>query len=68
MIKLQFRFVEGGSRSATYKTLKGASLAAQRQIGRHPSISSTGSYAVDDYGCCTLRVQGCTLWDLFPNT
>lgn len=68
MITLKFRFVEGGSRTARYKTLAGAQRAAQRQIGRHPSISSHGGYAVDDYGCCTLRCEGCTLWDLFPNT
>jgi len=65
MITLKFRFVEGGSKTANYKTLAGAQKAAHRQIGAHPDMGS--SYAVDDYGCCTVRVQGCTLGELFPS-
>ena len=63
-ITLHFRFIEGGSKTKKYKTLAGAAKAAQHQIGRHPSIGS--SYAVDDYGCCTISAVGCTLEDLFP--
>ena len=64
-ITLKFRFVEGGSKTKTFKTLQGAQKAAHHQIGAHPSLGST--YAVDDWGCCTLRVEGCTLQDLFPS-
>lgn len=64
MIKLHFRFIEGGSKTKSYKSLKGAQKAAHYQIGPHPSLGS--SYAVDDYGCCTVRVEGCSLQELFP--
>ena len=66
MITLKFRFIEGGSKTASYKTLQGAQKAAHRQIGAHPDIGS--SYAVDNHGCCTLRVEGCTMAELFPST
>lgn len=64
-ITLRFRFIEGGSTTKRFKSLKGARKAAHHQIGAHPSIGS--SYAVDDFGCCTIRVEGCTLADLFPS-
>lgn len=64
-ITLRFRFIEGGGETRKYKSLKGAQKAAHHQIGAHPDIGR--SYAVDDYGCCTLRVEGCTLADLFPS-
>jgi hypothetical protein len=64
MIILKYRFIEGGGKTSKYMTLAGAQKAAWRQIGRFPSIGS--SYAVDDYGVCTLRVEGCSLAELFP--
>lgn len=64
MIVLKYRFIEGGKKTSRYATLKGAQKAAWRQIGRFPEIGS--GYAVDSWGVCVLRVEGCTLAELFP--
>ena len=65
MIALEFHFVDSARvQTKRYKTLAGAQKAAHYQIGAHPSMCRY--YAVDDYGCCTIHVDGCTLDELFP--
>jgi len=63
-IVLRFRFIEGHGKTYKFKTLAGARKRAQYHLGKHPTGGS--DYAVDDYGCCTLRCYGCTLEQLFP--
>ena len=65
MIVLEFRYIDDSQiKTKRYKTLGGAQKAAHYQLGAHPSIGRY--YAVDDYGCCTLHVEGCSLNELFP--
>jgi hypothetical protein len=62
-IRLFLRYVEGGREVKTYKTVEGARKRAQYQIGKYPEIGS--NYAADE--CCSIRVEGCSLFDLFPD-
>jgi hypothetical protein len=64
-IKIGYRACDGFGKSKTFKTLAGAQRYAQRMIGRHPEIGC--GYAVSGDGIGTIRVQGATLADIFPN-
>lgn len=75
-IKVSYRSVDRFSKTCTFKTLAGAQKFAQKYVGKHPDLGGWDrqdpprqgqpSYAVSEDGIGTIRVQGATLYELFP--
>ena len=73
-VKVNYRSVDGHSKSATFKTLSGAQKFAQGWIGKTPTMGrgrfrgEVEDYAVSDDGIGKITVTGADLWELFPET
>jgi hypothetical protein len=63
VIKVKYSSVDGGRKSRSFKTLKGARHFAQYWIGKNPEIGSI--YAVSGDGIGKIEASGVALADLF---
>jgi len=63
VIKVKYSSVDGGGKSRSFKSLKGARKFAQDWVGKNPEIGST--YAVSGDGIGKIEVMGAKLADLF---
>jgi hypothetical protein len=63
-IKVHIRTVDGIDKTISCATLDDARKAARNAAGEHPDLGT--GYAVSADGVVTVRVDGCTLADLFP--
>jgi hypothetical protein len=64
MIKVTYRSIDRFSKTATFKTLKGAQRFAQKWVGETPDVGRF--YAVSFDGIGKITCDGCLLVDLFP--
>lgn len=60
---LRYSSVDGCYRTTRYKTLAGLRKAAKRWVGDHPDLGA--NYAVSFDGIGVVRVEGCTLKEVF---
>ena len=65
VITLRYRSCDGYSEKRTFKTLEGAQKYAFRMVG---NADLSTDYAVSTDGIGTIRVSGCSLYDLFPKS
>ena len=72
-IKVTLRTIDRYSKTARFKTVKGARKFAHKYVGAHPDISHTFGYAVDAYGGAKIMIDGevagrpVTFKDVFPS-
>lgn len=64
MIKVLYQASDGYRLTKKYKTLRGAQRFAQKWVGSTPELGT--GYAASFDGIGTIRVQGASLSDLFP--
>jgi len=62
-ITVRYAAVDGYTARRAFKTVEAARRYAVERVGKNPD--TCGSYAVSDDGVGTVRVQGCTLAELF---
>ena len=63
-IIVRYAAVDGYRVSRKFASIAGARKFAARYVGKNPDTFG-GSYAVSDDGVGTVRVEGCTLAELF---
>lgn len=63
MIKVKYSSIDGGRKSRSFKSLKGARKFAQSWVGKYPEIGST--YAVSGDGVGKIEAEGVKLAELF---
>lgn len=65
-IKVRYRSVDRFSKTATFKTLKGAQRFAHKWVGETPEVGTYYNYAVSGDGVGRVTVEGATMRELFP--
>ena len=62
-ITVRYEAIDGARKTASFRTLAGARKFAQHWVGNNPDCGS--DYAVSGDGVGIVRVEGCSIFDLF---